>query len=50
MLPVATYDTDYLFVREDALAAAVAALRAAGPHSRHRVVTGDVLIRPRGRA
>ena len=30
VLPVATYDTDYLFVRESALAAAVAALEAAG--------------------
>jgi hypothetical protein len=30
VLVVATYDTDYLFVREDALAAAVAALEAAG--------------------
>jgi hypothetical protein len=30
VLPVATYDTDYLFVREEALARAVAALEAAG--------------------
>ena len=30
VLPLATYDTDYLFVREDALAAAIAALEAAG--------------------
>jgi hypothetical protein len=30
VLPVATYDTDYLFVREAALERAVAALRAAG--------------------
>jgi uncharacterized protein len=30
VLPVATYDTDYLFVRASALDAAVAALRAAG--------------------
>jgi uncharacterized protein len=35
VLPVATYDTDYLFVREEALDAAVGALRAAG----HRVGT-----------
>jgi heme-degrading monooxygenase HmoA len=33
VLPVATYDTDYLFVREETLARAVAALEAAG----HRV-------------
>ena len=30
VLPVATYDTDYLFVREAALPVAVEALRAAG--------------------
>jgi hypothetical protein len=30
VLPVATYDTDYLFVREAALDIAVAALAAAG--------------------
>jgi hypothetical protein len=30
VLPVATYDTDYLFVRDAALERAVAALRAAG--------------------
>jgi uncharacterized protein len=30
VLPVATYDTDYLFVRSEALAGALAALRAAG--------------------
>jgi hypothetical protein len=30
VLPVATYDTDYLFVREKALARAVTALEAAG--------------------
>ena len=30
VLPVATYDTDYLFVRDETLAAAVAALTAAG--------------------
>jgi hypothetical protein len=30
VLPVGTYDTDYLFVREEALARAVAALEAAG--------------------
>jgi hypothetical protein len=30
VLPVATYDTDYLFVREEALPVAVEALRAAG--------------------
>jgi len=35
VLVVATYDTDYLFVRESALAAAVAALEVAG----HRVGT-----------
>jgi hypothetical protein len=35
VLPVATYDTDYLFVRSDALVSAVAALEAAG----HRVGT-----------
>ena len=30
VLPVATYDTDYLFVRSESLDAAVGALRAAG--------------------
>jgi hypothetical protein len=35
VLVVGTYDTDYLFVREEALARAVAALEAAG----HRVGT-----------
>jgi hypothetical protein len=30
VLPVATYDTDYLFVREETLDGAVEALRAAG--------------------
>ena len=30
VLPIATYDTDYLFVREEALAAAVEALEGAG--------------------
>ena len=35
VLPIATYDTDYLFVRESALERAVAALEAAG----HRVGT-----------
>ena len=35
VLPIATYDTDYLFVREETLARAVAALEAAG----HRVGT-----------
>ena len=30
MLPLATYDTDYLFVREETLAGAIAALEAAG--------------------
>ena len=30
VLPVATFDTDYLFVREPSLAAAVAALTGAG--------------------
>ncbi len=35
VLPIATYDTDYLFVREETLSRAVAALDAAG----HRVGT-----------
>ena len=35
VLPIATYDTDYLFVREETLSRAVAALEAAG----HRVGT-----------
>jgi hypothetical protein len=35
VLPIATYDTDYLFVREETLTRAVAALEAAG----HRVGT-----------
>jgi hypothetical protein len=35
VLPIATYDTDYLFVREETLARAVTALEAAG----HRVGT-----------
>ena len=35
VLPIATYDTDYLFVREETLPRAVAALEAAG----HRVGT-----------
>jgi hypothetical protein len=30
VLPIATYDTDYVFVREEALEGAVAALRGAG--------------------
>ena len=38
VLPVATYDTDYLLVRETALAAALAALAAAG----HTVPTGEL--------
>lgn len=35
VLPIAAYDTDYLFMREETLARAVAALEAAG----HRVGT-----------
>jgi hypothetical protein len=35
VLPIATYDTDYLFVREETMSRAVAALEAAG----HRVGT-----------
>jgi uncharacterized protein len=35
VLPIATYDTDYLFVREETLSRAVTALEAAG----HRVGT-----------
>ena len=38
VLPIATYDTDYLFVREATLDTAVAA-RGRRPHSRHGVVT-----------
>ena len=30
VLPLATYDTDYLFVREETLSGAIAALEAAG--------------------
>ena len=45
VLAVATYDTDYLFVREESLGRAVAALEAAGHIGRHRVVTQHALIR-----
>ena len=42
VLPVATYDTDYLLVRESALAAALAALVAAG----HTVPAGETAQPP----
>ena len=40
LLAISTFDTDYLLVSEKALAAAIAALRAAG----HGVVQGDIPI------
>ena len=39
VLPIATYDTDYLFVREETLAPRGRDPRSRGPQSRHRLVT-----------